>query len=316
MFEFCKPDVTVKVSEDQRSATALIQPLDRGYGITVGNSIRRVLLSGMPGAAAVWIKIDGVQHEFTTIDGVSEDVPEIVLNVKGIVAKLQTDEVKLAEIDKTGPATVTAGDIQSDSDLVIVNPGQVIATLAEGVRFRMEIAFAKGQGYVPAERNKELYSPLPLGAIAVDAIYTPVQKVEYTVENTRVGGDVDYDKLILNVTTNGALSPDAAIATASNVLIRHFECLSSIAGGETPKMTGEDEKDKQHSPVLSTDIEKLELSQRSYNCLKRSEIDTVGDIISRTETEILKIRNLGKKSFEEIRDKITELGLTFKKEEE
>lgn len=315
MFEFCKPDVTVKVSEDQRSATALIQPLDRGYGITVGNSIRRVLLSGMPGAAAVWIKIDGVQHEFTTIDGVSEDVPEIVLNVKGIVAKLQTDEVKLAEIDKTGPAVVTAGDIQSDSDLVIVNPGQVIATLADGVRFRMEIAFAKGQGYVPAERNKELYSPLPLGAITVDSIYTPVQNVEYTVENTRVGGDVDYDKLILNVTTNGALAPDAAIATASNVLIRHFECLSGIAGGETPKMTGEDENDTQLSPTLSTGVDQLTLSQRSYNCLKRSGIDTVGDIISRTETEILKIRNLGKKSFEEIRDKIAELGLKFKEEE-
>lgn len=315
MFEFCKPDVTVKVSEDQRSATAFIQPLDRGYGITVGNSIRRVLLSGMPGAAAVWIKIDGVQHEFTTLDGVCEDVPEIVLNVKGIVAKLQTDEVKLAEIDETGPRTVKAGDIKSDGDLEIVNPGQVIATLADGVRFRMEIAFAKGQGYVPAERNKELYSPLPLGSIAVDSIFTPVQKVEYSVENTRVGGDVDYDKLILSVTTNGALSPDAAIATASNVLIRHFECLSSIAGGETPKMTGEDEKDKPLSPALSADVEQLALSRRSYNCLKRSEIDTVGDLVSRTEEQILKIRNLGQKSFEEIRDKIAELGLKFKEEE-
>ncbi len=315
MFEFCKPDVTVKVSEDQKSATALIQPLDRGYGITVGNSLRRVLLSGMPGAAAVWIKIDGAQHEFTTLDGVAEDVPEIVLNVKGIVAKLQGEEIKHAEIDETGPRTVTAGDIKSDSDLEIVNPEQVIATLADGVRFRMEIAFSRGQGYVPAERNKEICSPLPLGAIAVDAIYTPVQKVEYTVENTRVGGDVDYDKLILQVMTNGALSPDAAIATASNVLIRHFECLSEIAKAETPTMTGEGETGADVSPTLSTDVEQLALSQRSYHCLKRTGIDTVGDLVSHTETEILKIRNLGKKSFEEIRDKIAEMGLTFKQEE-
>lgn len=315
MFEFCKPDVTVKVSEDQRSATAIIQPLDRGYGITVGNSLRRVLLSGMPGAAAVWVKIDGVLHEFTTLDGVKEDVPEIVLNVKGIVAELKGEETIVATLDEIGPKTVTARDLQADADLSIVNPEQVIATLADGVRFGMEIAFAKGQGYVPAERNKELYSPLPLGAIAVDAIYTPVRKVEYTVENTRVGGDVDYDKLILQVTTNGAIAPDAAIATASNVLIRHFECLSAIAEGVRPEMTGPDGPNPKDPPALSIGIEQLNFSQRSYNCLKRSGIDTVGDITSRTEDEILKIRNLGKKSFDEIRGKIAAMGLAFKVEE-
>ena len=316
MFEFRKPDVTVKVSEDQRSATALISPLDRGYGITVGNSLRRVLLSGMPGAAAVWIRIDGVQHEFTTIDGVSEDVPEIVLNVKGIVANLEGDEVKVAEIDEVGPCTVTAGNVRADSDLTIVNPEQVIATLSDGVRLRMEIAFSRGQGYVPAEQNKENFSPLPVGTIAVDAIFTPVLNVEYTVENTRVGGDVDYDKLILNVTTNGALSPDEAIATASNVLIRHFECLSAIAEGMRPEMTGPDGSEPKIPSALSIGIEQLNFSQRSYNCLKRSGIDTVGDLVSRTEYEILKIRNLGKKSFEEIRSKIAGMGLTFKAEKE
>ena len=257
MYEFCKPDVTVKVSEDQRSATACIQPLDRGYGITVGNSLRRVLLSGMPGAAAVWIKIDGVLHEFTTLDGVKEDVPEIVLNVKGIVAELKGEETIVATLDEIGPKTVTARDLQADADLSIVNPEQVIATLADGVRFRMEIAFAKGQGYVPAERNKELYSPLPLGSIAVDSIFTPVLNVEYAVENTRIGGDVDYDKLILQVTTNGALSPDAAIATASNVLIRHFECLSAIAEGVRPEMTGPDGPNPKEPPALSIGSEQL-----------------------------------------------------------
>ena len=315
MFDFCKPNVSVKESEDKRSAVAVIEPLDRGYGITVGNSLRRVLLSGMPGAAAVWIKIDGVLHEFTTLDGVKEDVPEIVLNVKGIVAELKSEETVFATLDAIGPKTVTARDLQADDDLSIVNPEQAIATLADGVRFGMEIAFAKGQGYVPSERNKELYSPLPLGAIAVDSIFTPVQKVEYTIENTRIGGDVDYDKLILQVTTNGALSPDAAIATASNVLIRHFECLSVIANGIEPEMTGPGGPEPKTPPALSVGIEQLSFSQRSYNCLKRSGIDTVGDIVFHTENEILKIRNLGKKSFEEIRDKIAGMGLAFKEEE-
>ena len=314
MFEFCKPDVTVKVSEDQRNATAIIQPLDRGYGITVGNSLRRVLLSGMPGAAAVWVKIDGVLHEFTTLDGVKEDVPEIVLNVKGIVAELKGEETIVATLDEIGPKTVTARDLQADADLSIVNPEQVIATLADGVRFGMEIAFAKGQGYVPAERNKELYSPLPLGSIAVDSIFTPVLNVEYAVENTRIGSDVDYDKLILSVKTNGSLAPDKAIATASNVLIRHFECLSAIAEGVTPEMTGPDGPNPKEPPALSIGIEQLNFSQRSYNCLKRSGIDTVGDITSRPEDEILKIRNLGKKSFDEIRGKIAGMGLSFKPE--
>ena len=315
MFEFCKPDVSVKINEDQKSATAVIQPLDRGYGITVGNSLRRVLLSGMPGAAAVWVKIDGVQHEFTTIDGVKEDVPEIILNVKGIVAEHKGEGTVVATLDETGPKTVTAGDLRADGDLSIVNPGQVIATLADGVRFGMEIAFARGQGYVSAEQNKEIYSPLPIGTIAVDSIFTPVLNVEYAVENTRIGGDVDYDKLILTVMTNGSLSPVAAIATASNVLIRHFECVSAIAVGVEPEMIGPNGPEPKTPPALSIGIEQLSLSQRSYNCLKRSEIDTVGDIVSRTENEILKIRNLGKKSFEEIRDKITGMGLSFKPEE-
>ena len=313
-----------KVDENGNEAIFVAEPLVRGYGITLGNSLRRVLLSTLPGYAATSIKIDGVLHEISACNGVKEDVPEIVLNVKGIVAKLECDEPKTVVIDVTGPCNVTAGDITPDADLVIFNPEHHICTVSENARFYMEITFDKGRGYVPSDVNKQNYLATvganigaPIGLIFVDSIFTPVYKVEYNVENTRVGNSIDYDKLTIKVKTNGTTSAKEAISLAAKVLNEHlrlFIDMSDVAKNGEDIMVERAEVKKEK--VLEMTIEELDLSVRSFNCLKRAGIDTVEDLINRTEEDMIKVRNLGRKSLEEVIQKLASLGLSLKKEED
>lgn len=313
MLEFTSPKITSNVSDNGMYGSFVITPLERGFGTTLGNSLRRVMLSSLPGAAVVAIKIDGVLHEFCTIPGVKEDVCEIVLNVKGIVAKLHSNELKKAYIDAVGPCVVTAADIKSDSELEIINPDTPIATLGENACLSMEFDFSRGRGYVSAEKNKERLIPA-IGTIPVDSIYSPVTKVNYTVENTRIGDVTDYDMLKIEVYTNGSLSPQDAMTSASNIIAKHLECVSSLSDhGFEPEMILDD--DSKTTALLDTSIDELEFSVRSYNCLKRAGINTVADLAAKTEGQMLKIRNLGQKSFDEIQSKLSGLGLGFAKED-
>ena len=312
------------VSESGNEAIFVAEPLVRGYGITLGNSLRRVLLSTLPGYAATSIKIDGVLHEISECSGVKEDVPEIVLNVKGIVAKLECSEPKTVVIDVTGPCNVTAGDITPDADLVIYNPEHHICTVSENARFYMEITFDEGRGYVPSDVNKQNYLATvganlgaPIGLIFVDSIFTPVYKVEYNVENTRVGNVTDYDKLTMKVLTNGTIEAKEAVSLAAKVLNEHlrlFIDMSDVAKNADDIMV--ERPEVQRDKVLEMTIEELDLSVRSFNCLKRAGIDTVEDLINRTEEDMIKVRNLGRKSLEEVIQKLASLGLTLKKDEE
>ena len=312
------------VSESGNEAIFVAEPLVRGYGITLGNSLRRVLLSTLPGYAATSIKIDGVLHEISACHGVKEDVPEIVLNVKGIVAKLECNEPKTVVIDVTGPCNVTAGDITPDADLVIYNPEHHICTVSENARFYMEITFDEGRGYVPSDVNKQNYLATvganlgaPIGLIFVDSIFTPVYKVEYNVENTRVGNVTDYDKLTMKVLTNGTIEAKEAVSLAAKVLNEHlrlFIDMSDVAKNSDDIMV--ERPEVQRDKVLEMTIEELDLSVRSFNCLKRAGIDTVEDLINRSEEDMIKVRNLGRKSLEEVIQKLASLGLTLKKEEE
>ena len=312
------------VSESGNEAIFVAEPLVRGYGITLGNSLRRVLLSTLPGYAATSIKIDGVLHEISACHGVKEDVPEIVLNVKGIVAKLECNEPKTVVIDVTGPCNVTAGDITPDADLVIYNPEHHICTVSENARFYMEITFDEGRGYVPSDVNKQNYLATvganlgaPIGLIFVDSIFTPVYKVEYNVENTRVGNVTDYDKLTMKVLTNGTIEAKEAVSLAAKVLNEHlrlFIDMSDVAKNADDIMV--ERPEVQRDKVLEMTIEELDLSVRSFNCLKRAGIDTVEDLINRTEEDMIKVRNLGRKSLEEVIQKLASLGLTLKKEED
>ena len=314
----------VDISEDESEATLVVEPLVRGYGITLGNSLRRVLLSTLPGYAATSIKIDGVLHEISACNGVKEDVPEIVLNVKGIVAKLECSEPKTVVIDVTGPCNVTAGDITPDADLVIYNPEHHICTVSENARFYMEITFDEGRGYVPSDVNKQNYLATvganlgaPIGLIFVDSIFSPVYKVEYNVENTRVGNVTDYDKLTMKVLTNGTIEAKEAVSLAAKVLNEHlrlFIDMSDVAKNSDDIMV--ERPEVQRDKVLEMTIEELDLSVRSFNCLKRAGIDTVEDLINRTEEDMIKVRNLGRKSLEEVIQKLASLGLTLKKDEE
>lgn len=312
MLEFSIPNISIE--ENGANGTFVIEPLERGYGTTLGNSLRRVMLSSLPGAAVAYIKIDGVLHEFSTIAGVKEDVSEVVLNIKGIVAKLHTDAPKTAIIDVVGPYTVMAGDIQTDDTLEIINPDLMLATVADGCRFRMELTFVTGRGYSSADKNKSLYTEGLLGVIAVDSIFTPVLGVSYKVENTRVGSQTDFDRLTVEVKTNGSITPTDAMSASSNIIIRHFECIAGLSkdGMDAKMVPGEE---KRAALVLDTSVDELEFSVRSYNCLKRAGIDTVGDITAMTESDLKKIRNLGTKSFEEIKEKIGNLGLSLKDED-
>ena len=312
-----------EISENGNEAVFVAEPLVRGYGITLGNSLRRVLLSTLPGYAATSIKIDGVLHEISECNGVKEDVPEIVLNVKGIVAKLECSEPKTVIIDVTGPCNVTAGDIMPDSDVTILNPEHHICTVSEGTRFYMEITFDEGRGYVPSDVNKQNYLNTlganlgaPIGLIFVDSIFTPVYKVEYNVENTRVGNITDYDKLTIKVLTNGTIGAKEAVSLAAKVLNEHLKLFIDMSDvsdrGDILVESSEVEKGK----VLEMTIEELDLSVRSFNCLKRAGIDTVEDLTNRTEGDMIKVRNLGRKSLEEVIQKLASLGLALKKDEE
>ena len=318
-----KPNITtINLSDDGRCGKFIAEPLERGYGITLGNSLRRILLSSLPGYAVTSIKIDGVLHEFSIVPGVKEDVTEIVLNIKGIIAKLHTTAPKTVIIDVTGEYEVTAGDIKQDSDIEILNPSHHIATVAENERFYRELTFECGRGYVSQERNKKEHLlqlgnvSAPIGTIYTDSIYTPVDKVSYTVENTRVGDNTDFDKLTLEVYTNGTLNPDDAVSLAAKVLSAHlnlFIDLSEISQNAevmVEKETNEKEKG------LEMNIDELELSVRSYNCLKRAGINTVEELCSRTSEDMMKVRNLGRKSLEEVLAKLKELGLQLNSSEE
>ena len=312
-----------EMSEDGREATFVVDPLVRGYGITLGNSLRRVLLSTLPGYAATAIKIDGVLHEISACNGVKEDVPEIVLNVKGIVAKLACSEPKTVIVEAVGPCVVTAGDITPDAEVEILNPDHHICTVSENARFYMEITFDEGRGYVPSDVNKQNYLAsvgsnvgAPIGLIFVDSIFTPVYKVEYSVENTRVGNITDYDKLTMKVLTNGTITAKEAVSLAAKVLNEHLKLFIDMSNIAQDAETLIERPEVNRNRVLEMTIEELDLSVRSFNCLKRAGIDTVEDLINRTEDDMIKVRNLGRKSLEEVIQKLSSLGLSLKKDEE
>ena len=314
MIEMEKPNIECKKLTENYGVFE-VSPLERGYATTIGNSLRRILLSSLPGAAATSIKIDGIQHEFSTIPGVKEDVPEIILNIKKLAIKLYSDEPKTVYIEANGAGEITAGDIRTDSEVEIFNPELHIATLNEDAKLYMEITVAKGRGYISADKNKQMMQ-LPVGVIPVDAIFTPVKKVNYTVENTRVGSNIDREKLTVEVTTNSTTKPDEAVSLAAKImndLLTLFVDLSEEAKNtEIVKEKEESKKEK----VLEMTIEDLELSVRSYNCLKRASINTVEDLANRTEEEMMKVRNLGRKSLDEVKNKLHSLGLALKEEEE
>ena len=324
MIEIEKPNITTEnLSVDGTSGIFIVEPLERGYGITLGNSLRRVLLSSLPGVAVTSIKIDGVLHEFSNMPGVLEDVTEIVLNVKGITAKLHCPGPKTVVIDVTGDHDITAGDIKQDSDIEILNPGHHIATLSGNERFYMELVFDSGRGYVSQERNKQLHNEqlgmtvsAPIGTIYTDSIYTPVYKVCYNVENTRVGSNTDYDKLTLDVVTNGTISAKEAISLGAKILNEHLNLFVDLSDEAKKAEIMIEREETKKEKVLEMTIEELDMSVRSFNCLKRAGIDTVEDLTNRTEEDMIKVRNLGKKSLEEVIQKLHSLGLDLKKEEE
>ena len=312
MFDFEKPNIEiVEISEDKKDGKFVVEPLERGYGTTLGNSLRRIMLSSLPGAAVSQVKIEGVLHEFTSIPGVKEDVTEIIMNLKSLSIKnnSETNEPKVAYIEFSGEGVVTAADIHADADIEILNPDLVIATLNGGAdsKLYMELTITKGRGYVSADKNKN--EDLPIGVIAVDSIYTPVERVNLSIQNTRVGQITDYDKLTLDVYTNGTLAPDEAVSLAAKVLSEHlslFIDLSEIAD-KTEIMVEKEESEKEK--VLEMNIDELELSVRSFNCLKRAGINTVEELTNKTSEDMMKVRNLGRKSLEEVLAKLKELGL-------
>ena len=325
MIEIEKPNITiVGESEDGKKGKFVIEPLERGFGTTLGNSLRRVLISSLPGYAVSSIKIDGVLHEMSSLEGVTEDITEIVLNVKGIVAKLHGGEtVKTAVIDKKGPCVVTAGDITPDAEVEILTPDHHICTVSENARFYMEITFDEGRGYVPSDVNKQNYLAsvgnnvgAPIGLIFVDSIFTPVYKVEYSVENTRVGNITDYDKLTMKVLTNGTITAKEAVSLAAKVLNEHLKLFIDMSNIAQDAEALIERPEVNRNRVLEMTIEELDLSVRSFNCLKRAGIDTVEDLINRTEDDMIKVRNLGRKSLEEVIQKLSSLGLSLKKDEE
>ena len=311
------------VKEDESEAIFVAEPLVKGYGVTLGNSLRRILLSTLPGYAATSIRIDGVLHEISACNGVKEDVPEIVLNVKGIVARLESEGPKTVVIDVTGPCEVTAGDITPDADLTILNPNHHICTVSDSARFYMEITFDEGRAYCPAEINKQNYLAsvgsnmgAPIGRIFVDSIFTPVYNVEFNVENTRVGSATDYDKLTMKVLTNGTITAKEAVSLAAKVLNEHLKLFIDMSDKAQREEFLVERPEVQKEKVLEMTIEELDLSVRSFNCLKRAGIDTVEDLINRTEEDMIKVRNLGRKSLEEVIQKLASLGLALKKDEE
>ena len=307
MVEIEKPRIEcVENPGDTSYGKYVVEPLERGYGTTLGNSLRRILLSSLPGTAVTSIKIAGVQHEFTTIPGVKEDVTEIVLNVKGIIAKLHSEGTKTVHIEAVGPCKVTAGDIKADAEVEVLNPNLHIATLGEGAKLHITFTIDIGRGYVSADKNKN--PQMPIGVIPVDSIYTPIRKVNYTVSDTRVGQVTDYDKLMLDVWTNGSVLPDEAIAMAAKILRDQLELFVGLTDQTMPVPHSEREENKLDK-VLEMTIEELDLSVRAYNCLKRAGINTVAELVQRNQEDMMKVRNLGKKSLEEVEQKLEALGL-------
>ncbi len=318
MVKIIEPKVeTAQISNDGRYGKFVAEPLDRGFGTTLGNSLRRVLLSSLPGVAVISVKIDGIQHEFSTIEGVKEDVTEIILNIKGLNAKLYCDGPKTVRIDAEGACEVTAGSIICDSEVEILDPDMHIASISEGGRLSMEIVLQKGQGYVPADRNKvtEL-EKAPIGTIAVDSIYTPVLKVNYTVENTRVEQITDYDKLTIEVWTDGTISAKEAVSLAAKILNRQLNHFVDLSDETFSTEILEKKEDSGKEKALEMTIEELDLSVRAFNCLKRAGVNTVGDLVNKSPEEMMKVRNLGKKSLEEVIAKLQSLGFDLSREEE
>lgn len=317
MIEIEKPKIeAVEESSDHRYGKFVVEPLERGYGTTLGNSLRRILLSSLPGAAVTSIQIDGVLHEFSTIPGVVEDTTEIILNLKKLSLKIHSDEEKTLEIDVDGGSegtTVTAADIRGDSDVEVLNPDLHIATLESGAHLRMRLTANRGRGYVSAEKNKK--EDQPIGVIPIDSIYTPIERVNYHVENTRVGQVTNYDKLTLEVWTNGSLHPDEAVSLGAKILNEHLLLFVGLTEeAKDAEIMVEKEEDKTEK-VMEMTIEELDLSVRSYNCLKRAGINTVQELTQKTEEDMMKVRNLGRKSLEEVQEKLRELGLSLRKED-
>ncbi|QGP91811.1 DNA-directed RNA polymerase subunit alpha [Neomoorella glycerini] len=288
----------------------VVEPLERGYGITLGNSLRRILLSSLPGAAVTTVKIEGVLHEFSTIPGVVEDTTEIILNLKSLALKLHTDEPKVIRIEAEGEGEVTAADIITDADVEVLNPDLHIATVEKGGRLFIEMTVEKGRGYVSAEKNKK--EDQPIGIIPVDSLFSPVHKVNYQVENTRVGQVTDYDKLTLEVWTDGTIAPDEAVSSAAKILIEHMRLFLGLTERVSDEVTMVEKEEESRDRLMDMSIEELDLSVRSYNCLKRAGINTVGELLQRTEEDMMKVRNLGKKSLEEVTQKLAELGLSLR----
>ena len=319
MFEFEKPRIEIaEISEDNKYGRFVVEPLERGYGTTLGNSLRRIMLSSLPGAAVSQVKIDGVLHEFSSIPGVKEDVTEIIMNIKNLAIRdnSTSNEAKVAYIEFEGEGVVTAADIHVDGDVQIMNPELVIAHLNGGpdCRLYMELTITKGRGYVSADKNKS--EDVPIGVIAVDSIYTPVERVNLTVANTRVGQITDYDKLTLDVYTNGAIEPDEAVSLAAKVLSEHLNLFIDLSENAKTAEVMVEKEDDEKGKVLEMNIDELELSVRSYNCLKRAGINTVEELCSRTSEDMMKVRNLGRKSLEEVLAKLKELGLQLNSSDE
>ncbi|PAQ15123.1 DNA-directed RNA polymerase subunit alpha [Bacillaceae bacterium SAOS 7] len=314
MIEIEKPKIeTVEISDDATHGKFVVEPLERGYGTTLGNSLRRILLSSLPGAAVTSIQIDGVLHEFSTIEGVVEDVTSIILNIKKLALKIYSDEEKTLEVDVQGNGVITAADITHDSDVEILNPDLHIATLGENAHFRMRLTAQRGRGYNPAVQNKK--EDHPIGVIPIDSIYTPVERVNYQVESTRVGQLTNYDKLSLDVWTDGSIGPKEAISLGAKILTEHLNIFVGLTDeAQNAEIMVEKEED-QKEKVLEMTIEELDLSVRSYNCLKRAGINTVQELASKSEEDMMKVRNLGRKSLEEVKAKLDELGLGLRKED-
>lgn len=310
MIEIEKPRIEcIEDPNDESHGKYVVEPLERGYGTTLGNSLRRILLSSLPGTAVTTIKIAGIQHEFSTIPGVKEDVTEIVLNIKGIIARLHSQETKTVYIEAMGEGEVTAGDIKADGEVEILNPDLHIATLGPDANLSIEMTLSHGRGYVPAERNK-LPQPI-IGVIPIDSIYTPVKKVNYTVENTRVGNMTDFDKLTIEVWTDKTISAKDAVSLGAKILCDHFALFTDLSDSIGSKSTVVEKTETQRDKMLDMTIEELDLSVRSFNCLKRANINTVADLISKTEDEMIKVRNLGHKSLEEVINKLAMMGLAL-----
>ncbi|CDA68417.1 MAG: DNA-directed RNA polymerase subunit alpha [Lachnospiraceae bacterium] len=319
MFDFERPNIEVaEISEDKKYGRFVVEPLERGYGITLGNSLRRIMLSSLPGAAVSQVKIEGVLHEFSSIPGVKEDVTEIIMNIKSLAIRdnSETNEPKTAYIEFEGEGVVHASDIQADQDIEIMNPDLVIATLSGGkdTKLYMELTITKGRGYVSADKNKT--DDLPIGVIAIDSIYTPVERVNVTVENTRVGQITDFDKLTLDVYTNGTLEPDEAVSLAAKVLSEHLSLFIDLSENAKTAEVMIEKEDDEKEKVMEMSIDELELSVRSYNCLKRAGINTVEELTNKTSEDMMKVRNLGRKSLEEVLAKLKELGLQLKPSDE